>query len=88
MTFLNTLKKFKKNLRSNSCIFRGNPSHYKLVKMIGIFTTTHPTEGYQVSIRYSRVDGVVRILGIHTHGKDIFAQLTWSEIEILKYQIK
>ena len=56
--------------------------------MIGIFTTTHPTEGYQVSIRYSRVDGVVRILGIHTHGKDIFAQLTWSEIEILKYQIK
>ena len=52
--------------------------------MIGIFETTHPTEGYAISVRYRRVDGRVTILGIHTHGTDIWGKLSSSEIQILK----
>jgi hypothetical protein len=55
--------------------------------MIGVLQTTHPTEGYSISVRYRRVDGNIKILGIHTHGKDIWGQLSSSEINILKSQI-
>ena len=62
-------------------------SHSKVKKMIGVLETTHPTEGYGISVRYRRVDGRVTILGIHTHGKDIWGQLSSSEIQILKSRI-
>ena len=55
--------------------------------MIGIFETTHPTEGYSVTIRYRRADGRIKILGISTHGKDIWGSLSSSEIQILKSRI-
>jgi hypothetical protein len=55
--------------------------------MIGVLNTTHPTEGYGISVRYRRVDKRIAILGIHTHGKDIWGQLSSSEIQILKSQI-
>lgn len=55
--------------------------------MISVFETTHPTEGYGISIRYRKVDSVIKILGIHTHGKDIWGQLSSSEIQILKSRI-
>jgi hypothetical protein len=55
--------------------------------MIGVFKTTHPTDGYSISIRYSRFDGRIRILGIHSHGKDIWGQLSLGVIEILKSRI-
>ena len=62
-------------------------SRLKVKKMIGVFETTHPTEGYGISVRYRRVDGRITILGIHTHGKDIWGQLSSSEIQILKSRI-
>jgi hypothetical protein len=55
--------------------------------MIGVLDTTHPTEGYSISVRYSRVNKKITILGIHTHGKDIWGQLSLSEIQVLKSQI-
>jgi len=55
--------------------------------MIGILRTTHPTEGYSITVRYRRIDKKVTILGIHTHGKNIWGELSSSEIQILKAQI-
>lgn len=52
--------------------------------MIGVFETTHPTEGYGIAIRYLRSGHKITVLGIHTHGKDIWGQLSSSEIQILK----
>ena len=60
----------------------------KFKKMIGVFETTHPTDGYSISIRYRRVDGRITILGIHTDGKDIWGSLSSSEIQILKDRIQ
>ncbi len=55
--------------------------------MIGVFETVHPTEGYSISIRYRRVDGIVRILGIYSHGKNIWGELSLDVIRILKSRI-
>jgi hypothetical protein len=55
--------------------------------MIGVLETTHPTQGYSITIRFSRVDGVVKILGMHSHGRDIWGDLSSSEIQILKSRI-
>jgi len=55
--------------------------------MIGVLETTHPTEGYAISIRYRRVGGIITVLGMHTHGKDIWGQLTSSDRQILKSRI-
>ena len=55
--------------------------------MIGVLHTTHPTEGYGITVRYRRVDGNTKILGIHTYGKDIWGELSSSAIEIIKSQI-
>ena len=55
--------------------------------MIGVFHTTHPTEGFGISVRYVKVDSKIRILGIHTYGKDILDQLSSDEINLLKSQI-
>ncbi len=55
--------------------------------MIGIFETTHPSECYSISIMYKRVDSVITILSINSHGKDIWGQLSSNEIQILKARI-
>lgn len=62
-------------------------SSKKTKQMIGILDTTHPTEGYSLSVWYRRVDGRVIILAINTHGKDIWGQLSSREIQILKSRI-
>ena len=55
--------------------------------MIGVLDTIHPTEGYSISVRYRRVDAKVTILGIWTHGKDIWGKIPPYVIQKLKSEI-
>ena len=56
--------------------------------MIGVLQTVHPDHGYAISIRYIRIDGNVKILGIHTHGKDVLSEFTDEQLRYFQQQIK
>lgn len=56
--------------------------------MIGVFQTTHPTEGYGLVVRYTKVDRSIRITGITmAGGKDAWGSLTSEQIQIIKSKI-
>lgn len=56
--------------------------------MIGTIRTPHPTDGYDVVVRYRRFGGIVKILGISdAAGKDIWRQMTSANIQYFKSKI-
>lgn len=56
--------------------------------MIGILRTSHPAEGYGLIVRYTKVDGKVKINSITTFsGKDVWGQMTSEMIQGFKTQI-
>ncbi len=56
--------------------------------MIGRLSTTHPTEGYGIVVGYTKVDKQVTITSITTFsGKDVWGNMTSSDIQELKKQI-
>jgi hypothetical protein len=56
--------------------------------MIGVFDAVHPSEGYVITVRFSRFDGIIKILSITRYDKDILGRFSSNEIEHIKSQIR
>lgn len=53
--------------------------------MIGVLSTTHPTEGYGIIVRYTRVDWRMKITSItDSASKDVWGQMSSSDIQEIK----